>query len=121
MGNYIDYTIRANHSKLTKTKNITLNDFADKLDISAGYLSNLETGKTDTISLQLLVRLNEEFNLFPSLNQTTSPYHELHFRLDRMCQLLKSLHDTDPRLADYFISHVEEGLELYKRNKPYNG
>ena len=31
---------------LRKQKNITLNDFADKLDISAGYLSNLETGKT---------------------------------------------------------------------------
>ncbi|EPC8419166.1 helix-turn-helix domain-containing protein [Bacillus paranthracis] len=102
---------------LRKQKNITLNDFAEKLNISAGYLSNLETAKTDTISLQLLVKLNEELDLFPSLNQTSSPYHELHFRLDRMCQLLKSLHDTDPKLANYFISHIEEGLELFKQKQ----
>ncbi len=100
---------------LRKQKNITLNEFADRLNISAGYLSNLETGKTDTISLHLLVKLNEEFNLFPSLNQETHSQHELHFRLDRMCQLLKSLHDNDPELADYFISHIETGLELFKR------
>lgn len=57
---------------LRKQKNITLNDFADKLDISAGYLSNLETGKTDTISLQLLVKLSEGNKLNSSLRDRKS-------------------------------------------------
>ncbi|EEK76906.1 transcriptional regulator [Bacillus cereus R309803] len=108
---HLGQTIR----NLRKQKNITLNEFSEKLNISAGYLSNLETGKTDTISLQLLVKLDEELELFPSLNQKTSTNHELDFRLDRMCHLLKTLHNTHPSLADYFISHIEEGLELFSR------
>ena len=78
-------------------------NFAEQIEVSPGYLSNLETQKTDTISLTLLAKLNEEFDLFPSLNHTTSPHHELHFRLDRVCELLKTLHDTNPELANYFI------------------
>ncbi|MEK5021643.1 helix-turn-helix transcriptional regulator [Bacillus sp. FSL K6-0277] len=100
---------------LRKQKGVSLQDFAEQLQVSPGYLSNLETQKTDTISLTLLAKLNEEFDLFPSLNHTTSPHHELHFRLDRMCELLKSLHDTNPKLAQYFISHIEEGLVLFRK------
>lgn len=100
---------------LRKQKGISLQTFAEQIEVSPGYLSNLETQKTDTISLTLLAKLNEEFDLFPSLNHTTSPHHELHFRLDRMCELLKALHDTNPALAHYFISHIEEGLVLFQK------
>ncbi|PGA29536.1 transcriptional regulator [Bacillus thuringiensis] len=100
---------------LRKQKGISLQAFAEKIEVSPGYLSNLETQKTDTISLTLLAKLNAEFDLFPSLNHTNSPHHELHFRLDRMCGLLKTLHDTNPELANYFISHVEQGLILFQK------
>lgn len=100
---------------LRKQKGISLQAFAEKIEVSPGYLSNLETQKTDTISLTLLAKLNAEFDLFPSLNHTNSPHHELHFRLDRMCELLKTLHDTNPDLANYFISHIEQGLILFQK------
>ncbi|WP_044784543.1 helix-turn-helix domain-containing protein [Bacillus thuringiensis] len=104
-------TIRA----LRKHKGITLNEFADKLNVSPGYLSNLETAKTDTITLSLLEKLQEELNLIPALTQKSdSEHHELHFRLQRLCQALQQVHDTNSQLADYFIDHVEKGLELYQ-------
>lgn len=99
---------------LRKHKHITLNEFAAKLNISPGYLSNLETAKTDTITLDLLQKLQEELNLFPALTQETdSQHHELHFRLQRLCQVLQQVHDTAPELANFFIAHVEKGLEIY--------
>ncbi|WP_369902410.1 helix-turn-helix domain-containing protein [Bacillus manliponensis] len=101
---------------LRKHKGITLNDFAEKLNVSPGYLSNLETMKTDTVSLSFLQQVQEELNLFPALTQETdSSHHELHFRLQRLCQLLQDVHDTNPELANYFISHAEKGLQLYQK------
>lgn len=108
---HLGQTIRS----LRKHKGITLNDFAIKLNVSPGYLSNLETMKTDTVSLSFLQQLQEELDLFPALTQETdSSTHELHFRLQRLCQVLQKTHDENPQLADYFIAHVEKGLELYQ-------
>ncbi|MDX5845342.1 helix-turn-helix transcriptional regulator [Bacillus cereus group sp. BfR-BA-01233] len=108
---HLGQTIRA----LRKHKGITLNEFADKLNVSPGYLSNLETMKTDTVSLSFLQQIQEELNLFPALTQETdSPNHELHFRLQRLCQILQQVHDTQPQIAHYFIDHVEKGIELYQ-------
>ncbi|GAB6491913.1 TPA: helix-turn-helix transcriptional regulator [Bacillus cereus] len=107
---HLGQTIRT----LRKHKHITLNKFAAKLNVSPGYLSNLETAKTDTITLDLLQKLQEELNLFPALTQETdSQHHELDFRLQRLRQVLQQVHNTTPELANYFIAHVEKGLELY--------
>ena len=43
---------------LRKQKGISLQNFAEQIEVSPGYLSNLETQKTDTISLTLLSKLN---------------------------------------------------------------
>lgn len=108
---HLGQTIRT----LRKHKGITLNDLATTLKVSPGYLSNLETMKTDTVSLSFLQQLQEELNLFPALTQETdSPHHELHFRLQRLCHMLQQVHDTKPELANYFISHIEKGLQLYQ-------
>ncbi|HGP3672362.1 helix-turn-helix domain-containing protein [Bacillus cereus group sp. MYBK245-2] len=108
---HLGQTIRT----LRKHKGITLNDLAATLHVSPGYLSNLETMKTDTVSLTFLEQIQEELNLFPALTQETdSPNHELDFRLQRLCQVLQKTHDENPELADYFIAHVEKGLELYQ-------
>jgi transcriptional regulator with XRE-family HTH domain len=45
-----------------KKKRITLSDFAKKLGISVGYLSNLETGKTYKVDLLLLDKIQKELN-----------------------------------------------------------
>ncbi|WP_088356755.1 helix-turn-helix domain-containing protein [Bacillus cereus] len=100
---------------LRKHKGITLNEFANQLNVSPGYLSNLETAKTDTITFSLLEQLQKELNLFPALTQETdSSPHELHFRLQRLFQMIQQVHDTNPELANYFISHLEKGLQLYQ-------
>ena len=49
---------------LRKHKGITLNELASTLHVSPGYLSNLETMKTDTVSLAFLEQIQEELNLF---------------------------------------------------------
>ena len=46
--------------RMLREKGISLNNFAATLDVSAGYLSHLETGKTDNIPLRLLPKLQEE-------------------------------------------------------------
>lgn len=85
---HLGQTIRT----LRKHKGITLNELATKLHVSPGYLSNLETMKTDTVSLSFLQQTQEELNLFPALTQETDlPNHELHFRLQRICQVLQKL------------------------------
>ncbi|MCC2485463.1 helix-turn-helix domain-containing protein [Bacillus pacificus] len=100
---------------LRKHKGITLNELAAKLHVSPGYLSNLETMKTDTVSLTFLEQIQKELNLFPALTQETDlPNHELNFRLQRLCQVLQQVHDTQPQIAHYFIDHIEKGIELYQ-------
>ncbi|MGY1419975.1 helix-turn-helix domain-containing protein [Bacillus cereus] len=109
---HLGQTIRT----LRKHKGITLNELAATLHVSPGYLSNLETMKTDTVSLSFLEQIQEELNLFPALTQKTdSQNHELDFRLRRLCQVLQKAHDENPVLADYFLSHIEKGLELYQQ------
>lgn len=111
---HLGQTIRT----LRKHKGVTLNDLAAKLHVSPGYLSNLETMKTDTVSLAFLEQIQEELNLFPALTQETgSSNHELDFRLRRLCQVLQKTHDETPELANYFLSHIEKGLELYQQSQ----
>jgi len=101
--------------QLRKEKGISLNEFAERLEVSPGYLSNLETGKTDTISLTLLSELNEMLCLIPVDLDPNLPPHELDFRLNRMCLLLKNLYDTNQQLAEFFISHIETGISLIQK------
>ncbi len=111
---HLGQTIRT----LRKHKGITLNKLAATLHVSPGYLSNLETMKTDTVSLTFLEQIQEELNLFPTLTQETdSQNHELDFRLRRLCQVLQKTHDETPELADFFLSHIEKGLELYQQSQ----
>ncbi|PEV98062.1 transcriptional regulator [Bacillus cereus] len=111
---HLGQTIRT----LRKHKGITLNELAATLHVSPGYLSNLETMKTDTVSLAFLEQIQEELNLFPALTQETdSINHALDFRLQRLCQVLQKTHDKNSELANYFISHIEKGLEIYQQSQ----
>lgn len=98
---------------IRQKKGIGLNTFASQLGVSAGYLSNLETGKTDTIHLSLLEKLQSELTLFPNFDQEDETISELSLRIQRIHQLLKQLETSNPEVANYLLSIVEQGIEVF--------
>ncbi|QSB48701.1 helix-turn-helix domain-containing protein [Parageobacillus toebii] len=97
---------------LRKQKGISLNAFAEKLNVSPAYLSNLETGKTDTIQLSLLEKLQEELSLLP-VETTHSSDSEFDIRIQHVMQQLKELEQKHPEVADYLLSTLERGVHLF--------
>lgn len=49
--------------QIRNRKGISLNAYANELGVSSGYLSNLETGKTQNITLSVLEQLQKDLNL----------------------------------------------------------
>jgi transcriptional regulator with XRE-family HTH domain len=101
---------------LRTQKGIGLNVFAAQLNISASYLSNLETGKTDTIQLSLLEKLQDELSLLPIEN-----FHfydqELDIRLQQAVKKLKELEKSHPDVIQYLLTILEHGLEFFQNKK----
>ncbi|OEF97774.1 hypothetical protein BHF68_13880 [Desulfuribacillus alkaliarsenatis] len=99
-------------------KGVGLNEMATRLNVSAGYLSNLETGKTETIQLSLIQNLQEELNVtlsdfFISTNKENANLKEFIFRLNHVNDLLKDLNNNNPELANYLLSVVEQGIDVF--------
>lgn len=97
---------------LRKQKGISLNAFAERLNVSPAYLSNLETGKTDTIQLSLLEKLQEELSLLP-VETTHSTDSEFDIRIQHVMRQLKELEQKHPEIADYLLSTLERGVHLF--------
>jgi transcriptional regulator with XRE-family HTH domain len=97
---------------LRKQKGISLNAFAERLNVSPAYLSNLETGKTDTIQLSLLEKLQEELSLLP-VETTHSIDSEFDIRIQHVMRQLKELEQKHPKVADYLLSTLERGVHLF--------
>ncbi|MBU8852759.1 MULTISPECIES: helix-turn-helix domain-containing protein [Priestia] len=103
---------------LRKQKGLGLNELAAQLECSRSYLANLETGKTDTIQFSFLDKLQEELNLFPEeLIQNFMEENEFDLKLKKMNQLLKELELKHPEQAHYFVSIVEQGVNLFSNSK----
>jgi transcriptional regulator with XRE-family HTH domain len=98
---------------LREKKGITLNAYAQELGVSPGYLSNLETGKTETIQLSLLKRLSSELGL--PLLEDVEPNHEIDLRIQRAHRLLTELDKQHPHAVDYLLSTLEEGIKAFKK------
>ncbi|MFB5284673.1 helix-turn-helix domain-containing protein [Peribacillus sp. Hz7] len=94
---------------LRTNKGISLNAFAETLNVSPGYLSNLETGKTDTIHLSLLQKLQSELNIIPIESESSD---EIDIRLNHAKQQFKQLVQHNPEGATYLLNILEKGLEL---------
>lgn len=94
---------------LRTDKGISLNTFADKLNVSPGYLSNLETRKTDTIQLSILEKLQSELHILPIESEE---WDELDSRLNHAKKQLKELEQCNPDAANYLLTTFEKGLEL---------
>jgi len=92
-------------------RGIGLNEFAKELRISPGYLSNLETGKSDTVKLVLLERLQEELYLLPI--ETNSCFTE---RLQRVQQKLVILEKINKVEAEFLVLQMENGLDYFLNN-----
>lgn len=95
-------------------KGIGLNEFANKLGVSSGYLSNLETGKTETIHLSLLEKLQDELDVFPTVDLGEVDDKFL-YRIERTNLLLKQLAENNPELTDYLLSTVEKGIDVFNK------
>ncbi|WP_040204052.1 helix-turn-helix domain-containing protein [Neobacillus jeddahensis] len=100
--------------KLRIQKGFGLNEFAKILDISPGYLSQLETGKTENINFTLLQRLQEELALLP-LN--IEPNDEATARLNRAIQLLRTLDNKDKVAAEFLIHNLETSIDWFMNKK----
>ncbi|CAH0169722.1 helix-turn-helix domain-containing protein [Peribacillus simplex] len=86
-----------------------LNEFAKELHVSAGYLSNLETGKSDTIKLDILEKIQEELKVLPI--DSTSSFSQ---RMKRIEQHITELEKKDPLYAEFLLHNIENSIEWFK-------
>ncbi|AIQ43417.1 helix-turn-helix transcriptional regulator [Paenibacillus sp. FSL R7-0312] len=96
-------------------RNIGLSDYAQELGVSTGYLSNFETGKTETIQLTILEKILNDLGLGSSDVEVDSATEQ---QLNRINSLLIKLYNESPEAFQYFTNNLEQGIELF--NKPSN-
>lgn len=96
-------------------KGITLNAYAQQLGVSPGYLSNLETGKTDTIHLPLLEHLIKELNLDLTKDENANTYDDVDIRIQKVHYLLRNLMSVNPEAVDYLLRSIEQGIDFFKQ------
>ncbi|MCX2829457.1 helix-turn-helix transcriptional regulator [Bacillus pseudomycoides] len=100
------------HIRTLRTqKGIGLNTFAKQLGVSSAYLSNLETGKTDTIQLSLLQKLQDELHLI-TMDNSLLIQDEIKYRITRASTLLHNLIQQDKALGYYLLETLEKGIDL---------
>ena len=100
--------------QIRQQKGIGLNEFANEIGVSPAYLSNLETGKTQTIQLEVLSKLQKELML--NVDESDSKSDPLVWRVVRISEMLLDLNSKNPIAADYFMKMVEEGSELFNND-----
>ncbi|MED2784815.1 helix-turn-helix transcriptional regulator [Bacillus thuringiensis] len=100
------------HIRTLRTqKGIGLNTFAKQLGVSPAYLSNLETGKTDTIQLSLLQKLQDELHLI-TIDNSSLTLDETKYRIARASTLLHNLIQQDKPFGYYLLETLEKGIDL---------
>ncbi|CAI8989874.1 Transcriptional regulator, XRE family [Bacillus sp. IT-79MI2] len=100
------------HIRTLRTqKGIGLNTFAKQLGVSPAYLSNLETGKTDTIQLSLLQKLQDELHLI-TIDNSSLALDETKYRIARASTLLHNLIQQDKAFGYYLLETLEKGIDL---------
>lgn len=101
---------------LRKKCGYSLHDLAQNLGVSVGYLSNLETGKSETIQLSLLQQLQDEFAIFNlETIKVIDEDGDFEFRLLHINHLLRKINKDNPDQSEYLLSLVEKGAELFSK------
>ncbi|PLT28197.1 helix-turn-helix domain-containing protein [Peribacillus deserti] len=98
--------------RIRENKGISLNQYAKKLGVSSGYLSNLETGKTDKIPLTLLETLQKELVILP-MNPAIHGQDDTAFRLSRLRQRHHELMARNSEAAEFLLASFEHGLDYF--------
>ncbi|KAA0547403.1 helix-turn-helix transcriptional regulator [Bacillus sp. BGMRC 2118] len=96
---------------IREQKGYGLNQFASQIGVSPAYLSNLETGKSDTIKLHILENLEKEFQLF-HFSKSYSDEDDFSFRIEYASNKLIHLKNTNPQLASFLLQTLENGINL---------
>jgi transcriptional regulator with XRE-family HTH domain len=96
---------------IREQKGYSLNQFARIIGVSSAYLSNLETGKSDTIKLEVLELLSNELNLF-TISSSENNLDAFSIRTNRVFSELTNLNRTNPKFALYLLETVEKGVNL---------
>lgn len=91
-------------------RNISLNKFAKELEVSPAYLSNLENGKTESIKLEVLWKLQSRLQVLGL--ELTEAETEFQYRLNRVTRNLIELENQHPAFANYLLEIVEKGIDV---------
>ncbi|WP_078549291.1 helix-turn-helix domain-containing protein [Litchfieldia alkalitelluris] len=94
-------------------KGYTLSEFAAKLGVSVGYLSNLENGKNVTIKLSILEKLQDELHIDPFHSKQTED-SMFERRIERASKLLRECQQINPSYTEHFLSQFEQSLDLLR-------
>jgi transcriptional regulator with XRE-family HTH domain len=106
------YNVGQKIRDLRKSKGLTISEFSKELGVSAGYLSNLETEKTETISFSLIEILQNSYQL--DLFQTQDDIQsEIDHEVQRLIKGLVKLYKSNRKQANYLITTLQRGLELF--------
>ncbi|MBC9783481.1 helix-turn-helix transcriptional regulator [Heliobacterium chlorum] len=108
-----------NRVRLLREKaGISLNKMAKQLNVSSGYLSNLESGKTENVSVDFLKSLQEQLGLQACLicghaveNKECSGLETtLQLRVYRVQEILNDMAKTNPEQSECLLQLLEHGL-----------
>jgi transcriptional regulator with XRE-family HTH domain len=103
--------IGAKIRNVRRNRGISLNTYAEKLGVSPAYLSNLETGKTDTIQLSLLAKLQTELKLLP-IGENLDISQISDVKLNDVMRQLIILHKEEPIKAALLTQLIEDAFKL---------
>ncbi|MCZ8511034.1 helix-turn-helix transcriptional regulator [Paenibacillus filicis] len=99
-------------------RGVGVSEFALELGVTPDYLTNLENGRTRTIQLEILSKLERELASWAGRNEETGereePDTQSALRAARLAFSLRELHRRNPEAADSLMRIVEQGLLLFK-------
>jgi transcriptional regulator with XRE-family HTH domain len=103
---------------LREQRGVSLNTVARFVGVSAGYLSNLESGKTEHISFTTLNGIYDvlKMGICPFCNQVVSEspenlnHADLALRVDLIHQVMTSMINSDPEFLKQIVNLLENGL-----------
>lgn len=99
-------------------KGIGLNAFAAELEVSPAYLSNLENGKTESVHLSVLHRLEQKLDLSfldikkESTDERSQTNCLFRFRVEKAMEALLELGTQNPSVANSLLNILEQGAQL---------
>lgn len=96
---------------MRQQRGVDIMDFARELGVSPDYLSNLESGKTRTLQLEIINKLQNEFQMIETNEVEPDIGHDVGARIEHLALSLRALHEHDPKAAEYLIGVVEQGFE----------